>query len=243
MYICISINENDISTNMRGFLYIIFILFTTACSNQYSISGDLSQGAIYGKKLYLSVVDGEERRVYMDSCDVVHGQFVFSGPVDSVVLGHIDIDGYAMMPVVIEQGEMNISVGHLGNNITGGALNQRLNKYFERLNSIQREWEVLHQNRIRLMMTGGFTLQEMERITHLEDSLNVQTEKIQTNFVIENFDNVLGPGIFMMICNQYPMPIITPQLHFILEQAPDGFFRHPRISTFLQRVGYDSMKF
>ncbi|MBO5703745.1 MAG: DUF4369 domain-containing protein [Bacteroidaceae bacterium] len=224
---------------MRFFFYILSLLSLIACSNQYSISGDLSQGSIYGKKLYLTVVGEDEQRVYMDSCDVVHGQFVFSGPVDSIVLGHIDVDGYTMMPIVIEHGDMNVSVTHLGNNITGGALNQRLNNYFEKINAIQREWEILHQHRIRLMMTGALSIHELDKITQIEDSLNIQTEKLQTSFVIDNFDNVLGPGIFMMICNQYPVPIITPQVHFILKQAPTNFLRHPRISTFLQRVGYE----
>lgn len=210
----------------------------SACSNHYSISGDLSRGVVNAEKLYLTVVDNENQRVFIDSCEVVHGQFSFAGRVDSIVLGHLDVDGATMMPVVIEQGEVDISVDVFGTGITGGGLNKRLSDYYKSLNIIQQEWVSLYQRRVKLMRGGVNSQKEFEAIMLAEDSLNRATEKLQAEFILDNFNNVLGPGIFMMICDQYPIPMLTPQLRSILEQAPPVFLTHPRVSRFIRRAGY-----
>ena len=209
-----------------------------ACSHHYNISGDLSQGVVRAEKLYLAVVDDDNRRVYLDSCEIVHGQFSFAGQVDSIVLGHLDVDGSTMMPVVIERGEVDISVGVLGTGITGGDLNRKLSEYYRALNRIQQEWASLYQRRVKMMRSGLPSTKEFEQIALIEDSLNRATEHLQTQFILENTHNVLGPGIFMMICDQYPLPILTPQLRTILEQAPPMFLTHPRVSRFIRRAGY-----
>ncbi len=218
--------------NLAGWLML------AACSNHYSISGDLSQGVVNAEKLYLTVVDNENQRVFIDSCEVVHGQFSFAGRVDSIVLGHLDVDGATMMPVVIEQGEVDISVDVFGTGITGGGLNKRLSDYYKSLNIIQQEWVSLYQRRVKLMRGGVNSHKEFEAIMLAEDSLNRATEKLQAEFILDNFNNVLGPGIFMMICDQYPIPMLTPQLRSILEQAPPVFLTHPRVSRFIRRAGY-----
>ena len=220
------------------FVNIAAWLLLSACASHYNISGDLSQGVVKAEKLYLAVVDDENQRVFIDSCEIVHGQFSFAGQVDSIVLGHLDVDGATMMPVVIEQGEVDISVDVFGTGITGGVLNKKLSDYYKALNVIQQEWVALYQRRVKLMRDGTENSKDFEDIMLAEDSLNRATEKLQADFILENFNNVLGPGIFMMICDQYPFPILTPQLRTILEQAPPMFLTHPRVSRFIRRAGY-----
>lgn len=225
------------------FVNIAAWLLLSACASHYNISGDLSQGVVKAEKLYLAVVDDENQRVFIDSCEIVHGQFSFAGQVDSIVLGHLDVDGATMMPVVIEQGEVDISVDVFGTGITGGVLNKKLSDYYKALNVIQQEWVALYQRRVKLMRDGTENSKDFEDIMLAEDSLNRATEKLQADFILENFNNVLGPGIFMMICDQYPIPMITPQLRSILNQAPPMFLRHPRISRFIRRAGYVPMNY
>ena len=136
------------------FVNIAAWLLLSACASHYNISGDLSQGVVKAEKLYLAVVDDENQRVFIDSCEIVHGQFSFAGQVDSIVLGHLDVDGATMMPVVIEQGEVDISVDVFGTGITGGVLNKKLSDYYKALNVIQQEWVALYQRRVKLMRDG-----------------------------------------------------------------------------------------
>lgn len=39
-------------------------------------------------------------------------------------------------------------------------------------------------------------------------------------FISTNYDNVLGPGVFMMLCSSMPYPIMTPQIDEIISNAP-----------------------
>jgi hypothetical protein len=44
-----------------------------------------------------------------------------------------------------------------------------------------------------------------------------------TNFIVDNFDNVLGPGVFMMMTGSYPYPVLTPQIEDIMSKATKKF--------------------
>ena len=42
-------------------------------------------------------------------------------------------------------------------------------------------------------------------------------------FIQKNYDNVLGPGVFIMLCSNLPYPVMTPLIEEIIEEAPDRF--------------------
>ena len=77
---------------MNKILYALMSLVALAsCSTSYKIQGTTNMSTIDGQKLYLKVLkDGELKSI--DSCDVVHGQFSFSGTTDSVQMGQIFMD-------------------------------------------------------------------------------------------------------------------------------------------------------
>lgn len=220
-------------------IYLILWLSFAGCSHHYSISGSVNEKTMQEGTLYLSVMSEYEQPQYIDSCSLEHGFFTFAGRVDSVMMGHLALNGRVLMPIVIERGEMDVSLDVLGMGVYGGLLNVRLNELFNELNKIQQEWSALNDKRLFLMANRLGGHKEFERILAIEDSLNLRAEKLQSDFIIENFDNVLGPGLFMMICNKYPAPIMTPQLRGILNQAPNFFLEHPGVSTFIQRVNYN----
>jgi hypothetical protein len=66
---------------------------------------------------------------------------------------------------------------------------------------------------------------EAARIAQLEDSL-------VTNFIIDNFDNVLGPGVFMMLTSGYPYPVLTPQIEEIMSKATASFKNDPYVKDY-----------
>ena len=68
---------------------------------------------------------------------------------------------------------------------------------------------------------------EAEEIARREDSL-------VTNFIIENFDNVLGPGVFMIMTGSYRYPILTPQIEDIMSKATDKFKNDPYVKDYYQ---------
>ena len=53
-----------------------------------------------------------------------------------------------------------------------------------------------------------------------------------TKFVVNNFDNVLGPGVFMMITSQYRFPVLTPQIEDIMSKATEKFKNDPYVKDY-----------
>ena len=56
-----------------------------------------------------------------------------------------------------------------------------------------------------------------------------QEDSLVTNFIIDNFDNVLGPGVFMMITSGFRYPILTPQIEDIMSKATEKFKNDPYV--------------
>lgn len=104
------------------------LLTLCSCATQYDIAGNSSLDDVDGHMLYLRVAgSGMDRgECSIDSCKVVHGRFRFGGVVDSIVLAQVFVGNDAMLPVVIEDGELQISMGLAGPTVEGGQLNKRL---------------------------------------------------------------------------------------------------------------------
>ena len=71
---------------MNKVLYsLISLLALTSCANTYNIQGTSNVSTLDGRMLYLKVLKDNDFKS-VDSCDVVHGQFAFSGTLDSCLL-------------------------------------------------------------------------------------------------------------------------------------------------------------
>jgi hypothetical protein len=68
---------------------------------------------------------------------------------------------------------------------------------------------------------------EAARLAQQEDSL-------VTNFIVENFDNVLGPGVFMMMTGSYQYPVLTPQIEDIMSKATKKFKEDSYVKQYYQ---------
>ena len=64
------------------YAFVVIVAFAS-CAESYSIQGSSSVSSLDGSKLYLKTVKDQELK-NMDSCDVVHGKFHFSGVMDPV---------------------------------------------------------------------------------------------------------------------------------------------------------------
>ena len=188
---------------MNKIIYLFLIIAVlTSCAESYSIQGSSSVSSLDGSKLYLKTVKDQELK-NMDSCDVVHGKFRFTGLLDTVRLATLYMDEQSLaMPVVVESGEIEIHIDNTGRSVTGSPLNDKLYQFINRQLSA-----------------------EAARLAQQEDSL-------VTNFIVENFDNVLGPGVFMMMTSGYPYPVLTPQIEDIMSKATKKFKEDPYVKEY-----------
>lgn len=220
------------------------LLVLTSCTGEYTIAGNSSVSDLDGRMLYLraqrethgnvaSFVRVEQTRC-IDSCKVVHGRFNFVGDVDSVMVAMLYSDNNYVMPVVIENGNLSVQVDNIGQRVTGSPLNDRLYKFIEKRNRLDNElWEV--QQKCIRMMREGATPEEIEKhVAKKVEKLNKRSTQLETEFVMENYDNVLGSGYFMLLCSQYPTPIMTEQIAKIVKEAPEPFLNNPFVNNYVR---------
>jgi len=175
-----------------------------------------------GSKLYLKAVKDQELKS-IDSCDVVHGKFRFAGLLDTVRMASLYMDDESIMPVVVEKGEIEIKIDNANQRVSGTPLNDKLYDFIMLHNQLSNEMNELSHKQSQMMLDGieenvinRQLSVEAARIAQQEDSL-------VTNFIVDNFDNVLGPGVFMMMTSSLPYPVLTPQIEDIMSKATQKF--------------------
>ena len=60
-----------------------------------------------------------------------------------------------------------------------------------------------------------------------------RSSDLMVDFMHVNYDNVLGPNVFIMLCSTLPYPMITPEIEMILNDAPPAFCENPYIKEFV----------
>ena len=209
---------------MNKIFYAVVIIATLAsCAESYSIQGSSSVSSLDGSKLYLKTVKDQELK-NLDSCDVVHGKFRFAGLLDTVKIANLYMDDQSlMMPVVVEKGEIEIRIDNTSRTVTGSPLNEKLYQFIQRHDQIGNELNELSHKQSRMLLEGIDEDVINRQLSAEAARLAQQEDSLVTNFIVENFDNVLGPGVFMMMTSGYQYPVLTPQIEDIMSKATKKF--------------------
>lgn len=221
---------------MNKILYaFITLLAMTSCANSYNIQGTSNVSTLDGRMLYLKILKNNDFK-NIDSCDVVHGQFHFDGNLDSVRMANIFMDDEAVLPLVLESGDINVKLDDAQQIVSGTPLNDKLFKFFKKYQQLQNQQMELVHKHDQAIMNGS----DMELVTRKlnEEAILLadQEDKLVTSFVTENFDNVLGPGVFFMVTmrNQYPM--LSPWIEDIMSKATEHFKNDPYVKDYYQKA-------
>ena len=221
---------------MNKILYaFITLLAMTSCANSYNIQGTSNVSTLDGRMLYLKILKNNDFK-NIDSCDIVHGQFHFDGNLDSVRMANIFMDDEAVLPLVLESGDINVKLDDAQQVVSGTPLNDKLFKFFKKYQQLQNQQMELVHKHDQAIMNGN----DMEVVTRKlnEEAIQLadQEDKLVTSFVTENFDNVLGPGVFFMVTmrNQYPM--LSPWIEDIMSKATEHFKNDPYVKDYYQKA-------
>ena len=85
------------------------------------------------------------------------------------------------------------------------------------------------------MMLEGIDEEVINRQLSAEAArIAAEEDRLVMRFIESNFDNVLGPGVFMMITSQYRYPILTPQIEDIMSKATNKFKEDPYVKDYYQ---------
>lgn len=203
----------------------------SSCANSYNVQGSSSISSLDGSKLYLKAIKNNELKD-IDSCDVVHGQFQFSGVLDTVRMVNLFIDDESIMPVVLENGEITINIDNASQSVSGTPLNEKLYKFLNKHNQLDNQMSELSHKQSQMMLDGIDEHEINQQLSMEAAKIAKEEDKLVTTFIVDNFDNVLGPGVFMMITSGYKYPILTPQIEDIMSKATEKFKNNPYVKDY-----------
>lgn len=217
---------------MKKILYTLaFMAFLVSCTGQYNVQGSSSVSSLDGSKLYLKAIKDNELK-NIDSCDVVHGQFHFSGTLDTVRMANLFMDDQSIMPVVLEEGEIVIKIDNASQKVIGTPLNEKLYDFIDKHSQLDNRMNELAHKQSQMMLEGIDEDEINQKLSVEAEKIAKEEDQLVTSFIVENFDNVLGPGVFMMITSGYRYPILTPQIEDIMSKATPKFKSDPYVSDY-----------
>ncbi|MCR5160092.1 MAG: DUF4369 domain-containing protein [Prevotella sp.] len=220
---------------MNKLLYSALVLATFfSCAEQftetYNIQGASSVSVLDGSKLYLKVLDGQELKS-IDSCEVVHGSFGFMGRLDTVRIAMLSIrDGG--MPLVMEQGDIKVTIDRMGHKVSGSPLNELLYGYMDKLVQLDNQRAELGHKEAQMMLDGIDERTIAEKLSREDQVLLMQIDSVETHFILDNLDNVLGPCAFQMLTAGFQYPVLTPQIEEIMGKASEKFKNDPYVRQY-----------
>ena len=215
------------------FFLPVVLTILASCASSYNVEGTSSVSALDGNKLYLKAIKNNEFK-NIDSCDVVHGEFHFTGLLDTVRMASLYMDDESIMPIVLEKGEITIKIDPARQVVGGTPMNDSLYKFIDRHNQLTSQMNELSHKQSQMMLEG-IDEEVINRQLSMEANKIAQEEdRLVMKFIEDNFDNVLGPGVFMMITSQYRYPILTPQIEDIMSKATKKFKNDPYVKDYYQ---------
>lgn len=215
---------------MKNLVYAFaFTAALVSCADSYNIQGSSSLALLDGNKLYLKVAQGKEMK-NLDSCEVVHGKFRFAGLLDTTQMAALYMDDKSVMPLVVERGDISIRIDDTQQNVSGSPLNEVLYEFLDKHKRLGNRMEELDHRYSQMLLDGIDEDTIVQELTAEAKVITQQEDSLVTDFVTSNFDNVLGPFIFVQMSSS------VPQVEHIMSKAPEEFKQLPEVSEFYNNV-------
>lgn len=214
-------------------MFVVAALSMASCAETYHIEGASSVSSLDGSKLYLKAIKDKDVKK-IDSCEVVHGKFSFTGALDTVFMANLFMDEQSILPVVVEQGDITITIDDASQKVSGTPHNELLYEFLDRHNQLDNRMQEL-SHRESQMLLEGIDEAEINQTLSAEAAVIAQQEdSLVTHFIIDNFDNVLGPGVFMMMTSTYQYPVLTPQIEELRSKATETFMANQYVREYFR---------
>ncbi|MDO5483031.1 MAG: DUF4369 domain-containing protein [Bacteroidaceae bacterium] len=220
------------------FLLFLGLLTLTACSTSYNIMGTSLQSIYDGDMVYLYPIGSEDDNP-LDSCKIVHGAFSMSGPVDSVMCVRMYFgNGGDNIPIVLEEGVIKVVDQTNMMKVGGTPLNDKFFAFMTERDSLLTLLQDLPRKESRMILDGYEHDEILRQLGEEEAMLRMAIDKLETHFVTENYENVLGLTYFLVLCdnaqNQFGYPTTTPQIEEIYSRAPEEFKQHKDVVEYMR---------
>ena len=210
----------------------MFLLLFASCASEYKIEGSSSVTRLDGKMFFVKVPRNGQM-VSVDSAEIIHGLFQMQGEIDSAMIASLYMNEQSIMPFVMEEGNIQIRIEHAHINVSGTPLNDELYRFVAEKEVLDDRAYEVERMESRMIMEGK-SMEEVESAIHKEkEALSRDMDELVKKFIQKNYNNVLGPGVFIMLCSNFPYPVLTPLLEEIVEEAPESFKNDVLVKEYL----------
>lgn len=214
---------------------LLALLLCASCSRGYRIEGQSSVTSLDGKMLYLKTLqDGDW--VAVDSAEVIHGLFKMKGPVDSVRMVTLYMGDEGLMSLVLENGHIRVDIANVQMKAEGTPLNDKLYEFIDKRNALELAIEEVDRKEARMVLDGVALDDIHDQLQQESDSLVGAMNTYLKQFIADNYENVLGPSVFMMMCSTLPYPVMTPNIEAILKDAPASFKDNVLVKDYVSKA-------
>ena len=220
-------------------LSVVVLLAMISCAEQYSVVGSSSESLLDGRMAYIKTIDNNSYQT-LDSCEVLHGNFHMAGPLDSVRFVTLFMGDDSFIPFVLEEGDVKIEIQNSQIRIGGTPLNERLYVFFTSRDSLAMLRAELPKRESQMYLEGYSQDEILDLLSGEQIKLNMALDKLETKFITDTYDNVLGVTWFLELCNRaynmFGYATTTPQIDEIYGQAPESFRQQPAIKAFMEEA-------
>lgn len=224
------LSKNCISRNMNKIAIIYLLAALASCTSKYKISGESSVSVLDGKILFLKALH-EDKLVNIDSAEVIHGLFKMQGEIDSAEMVMLSIDDNGIMPIILENGKINIRIDNTELRANGTPLNEALYGFFDKKRQIDIRISELERKEAKMILNGEDPQAIQAKVEEESRRITDDMNRLIEEFITSNCDNVLGPGVFLLLCQS--CPVMTPQMEDILSKLPENFCDKPYIKDYI----------
>lgn len=226
---------------MKAYLWVVILLLAlSSCSTGYKIEGSSSVLRLDGKMLFVKIPQGNQM-IKIDSAEVIHGIFSMEGIVDSTVIASLYMDDESIMPFVVEDGDIKIQIDNAHIMVSGTPLNDKLYHFVKSRNILEDRAYEVERMESRMIMDGKSEEEIALEVGKEREKLSNELDELAKSFIQENYDNVLGPGVFIMLCNSFPYPVLTPVIEEIVNGAPEKFKNDTMVKGYME-IARENMK-
>lgn len=221
---------------MRTFFYFFSILIiATSCKQDYKIEGSATIIGLEGKKLFLRTLQ-KDKWIDIDSTDIVHCEFKMKGKVDSTIMAFLFLDHQQIMPIVLEKGNVVVTIDNKDISAQGTLLNNTLYEFIRIKNNLEFEYEELNRNRMKRMMESSSIKEAHNQYMEQAYDLERKMQRLTDSFIQQNYENVLGPNLFMASYGNTNYPLLTPEIKNIMDKAPEAFKNDSQVKCFISKA-------
>lgn len=214
----------------RIFTVLSLLLLLTSCSSHYKIKGESSVSGLDEKMLYLKCWK-DKKWQNLDSAEVVHGLFEMKGKVDSAQMVLLFMDENVIMPLILEEGTVKINIKDTHLSARGTILNDELYDFFDEKNKIDSRVDELERLEARMILDGVDPVVAQKKIQTEGETISADMNKLVKEFLKKNSQNVLGPGVFLLLCQS--APVMTPEIEDILGELPASFCENKQVKEYV----------